>query len=372
MGLKSAMRIAPILKLTPALLILSGSACLHFVIKPYRSFDQYTPPPPPNYSNLKHWAARPERKDRADVVPVPELKDRQNQAWADVFYIHPTTYFNNRSWNARLDDERVNKRTDRGPIRHHGAVFNGAGRIYAPRYRQATLYHALDDTGSGAKARDLAYRDVRAAFIYYDKFLNYGRPIIIASHSQGSRHAVRLVREFFDADAGLRRRLVAAYIVGNPVSKKAFKNIQPCKSPEAVGCFISWNTYFRSGRPVRRGDEYTGALCVNPLTWKTDEQPADYSANRGGVPRGFNRLDKGVSDARCDGGILRISGPLKPGYPTMEGDSYHVMDYNLFFLNVRENVALRVKNWIKVEQIRTEREKRERQRRALRRAHGRQ
>ncbi len=41
-------------------------------------------------------------------------------------------------------------------------------------------------------AFDLAYEDLKTAFENYLKHYNKGRPIIIASHSQGSLHALRL------------------------------------------------------------------------------------------------------------------------------------------------------------------------------------
>jgi hypothetical protein len=39
---------------------------------------------------------------------------------------------------------------------------------------------------------------VKTAFLYYLQHYNNGRPIIIASHSQGATHGKRLLKEFFD------------------------------------------------------------------------------------------------------------------------------------------------------------------------------
>uniref|UniRef100_UPI0013D36B38 DUF3089 domain-containing protein n=3 Tax=Pseudomonadota TaxID=1224 RepID=UPI0013D36B38 len=66
------------------------------------------------------------------------------------------------------------------------------------------------------QALDFAYRDVLAAF---DRFLEEAgnRPIILAGHSQGALHLSRLL---VDRVAGkpLAKRIVAAYVVGWPVS----------------------------------------------------------------------------------------------------------------------------------------------------------
>ena len=63
-------------------------------------------------------------------------------------------------------------------------------------------------------ARLLLDEDVKAAFQYYLEHYNNGRPIIIASHSQGTTHAKRLLKEFFDGTA-LQHQLVAAYLSHN-------------------------------------------------------------------------------------------------------------------------------------------------------------
>ena len=48
------------------------------------------------------------------------------------------------------------------------------------------------------KKIDVAYADVKRAFDYYLENYNNGRPIIIAGHSQGSGHGMRILKEYFD------------------------------------------------------------------------------------------------------------------------------------------------------------------------------
>ena len=43
-------------------------------------------------------------------------------------------------WNGPIDDGALNLRTDDGTILYQASIFNGAGQIYAPRYRQAHLH----------------------------------------------------------------------------------------------------------------------------------------------------------------------------------------------------------------------------------------
>merc|ERR1719421_2833487 len=98
---------------------------------------------------------------------------------------------------------------------------------------------------------DLAYADVKRAFEHYLRhFGGKRRPIILASHSQGTEHAMRLLRDYFnpETNAGkhLLKRLVAAYLPGMPTYKsvwqKHFPYIKICDSPSSLHCVASWNT----------------------------------------------------------------------------------------------------------------------------------
>ncbi|MFI5164386.1 MAG: DUF3089 domain-containing protein, partial [Bacteroidia bacterium] len=216
--------------LTSVILLLSS--CL----TPLQSFEESKVPSPPDYSQSKYWAALPAMKDSADAVPYGSaLKDGQADAKADVFFIYPTIYWAGRHWNANVNNKKLNRRIDKSTIRHQATAFNGSGKIYAPRYRQAILYSFVVTDGDGKKAIDFAYQDVKTAFEYYLKNYNNGRPIIIASHSQGTWHAERLLHDYFEKDSALRRRLVAAYMIGGKVKKNSFKNISPCDSATQTG-----------------------------------------------------------------------------------------------------------------------------------------
>ncbi|MBL0105277.1 MAG: DUF3089 domain-containing protein [Bacteroidetes bacterium] len=126
-------------------------------------------------------------KDSADALPPGEnLVDGQAEAKADVFYIHPTVNFSRKNWNGDVNDAKLNHTVDIYPLRFQASVFNGMCKVYAPRYRQATLYSFIDKSKvNGAKALDLAYTDVVSAFQYYLDHYNQGRPFILASTVRG-------------------------------------------------------------------------------------------------------------------------------------------------------------------------------------------
>ncbi len=326
------------------LLLLAGCAS----VRPAGSFQLKQVPAPPDYAQARYWAALPDKKDMADQLPSRSLHDRQATAKADVFFLHPTTYTGSRgedAWNGPLNDKKLNKKTDKGTIRHQASIFNGAGRVFAPRYRQAHLHaYFASDTATARQAFELAYSDVRAAFQYYLKHHNQGRPIILAAHSQGTSHAAALMREFFDSKS-LQSRLVVAYLVGMPVPNDYFANINACEKPDDTGCFCSWRAWEKAYTPRTFEQEINENKIVvtNPLLWNTSAAYADKSLNKGTLLRRFrNGLRPGIADAQVHHSVLWVNKPQFFFRFLIQFKNYHVADYNLFYANVRENAQLRV------------------------------
>lgn len=319
-------------------------------VRPKTPFDPAKSPPPPDYSRLENWAAHPEKQDPADQTPCPNVKDEQAEAGVDVFFLYPTTYTGDsrdqRNWNAAMEDEKTNKKTDDGSILFQASIFNGAGRVFAPRYRQAHLIVFYGkDKDSAQKALDLAYEDVKAAFQHYLRHWNQGRPFIIASHSQGARHAMFLLRDVVEGKS-LQTDLVAAYLVGWPVRTDFFKNLKPCQSPEETGCYCTWRTWERNFG-LRRAFE-RDIVCTNPLNWTTAERRhAPKSANLGGVVRPFCAIYPQFTDAEVYKGVLLASKPKFPGSLFFTRKNYHVGDLNLYYMNVRENARARARAFLR-------------------------
>jgi hypothetical protein len=332
------------------ILVSASSGCVRMFIAHKTRIPWSVPPPAPDYSRPEAWAALPSKADPADRVPEgSDLRNLQAEARADVFFIHPTSYLRHtgksEGWNADWTDESINAKTDAGSILNQASAFNNTGRIYAPRYRQAYLYtYVTPDTGLKWRVLDTAYADVRRAFEYYLAHYHEGRPIIIASHSQGTTHAIRLVRDFFDGESRLREKLVAAYLVGMDVYDSSFTVIKPCRDAYDNRCFVSWRAFasdFKAGGTYLK--KSAGAVCTNPLTWKTDTVYAPAELNRGGVTGKFSAVVPNLCDARVSEGVLEVNrAGIRDGtYRKMK--NYHVADYNLFYLNIRDNAADRLR-----------------------------
>jgi hypothetical protein len=293
---------------------------------------------------------------------VPDGVQATDHPQAAVFYIAPTTYLGRDHWNAPLTDADANARLKLF-ARSQVSAFNGVAQIWAPRYRQATLGAFLATTDPrSAQAIDFAYRDVARAFDTFLKAVPADLPIILAGHSQGSLHLLRLLHEKV-AGTPLARRIVAIYAVGWPISIEADLpafGFPACATPDQARCILSWQSfaepadprliqaYFNAsqgydGRPRKA----THMLCVNPIRGRAGgEAPA--SANHGTlVPRADLAgadLTPGLVPARCTPeGLLSIGdAPAGFGAYALPGNNYHVYDYALFWANIRDDVARRL------------------------------
>jgi len=305
----------------------------------------------PEYSNLYYWAAHPDKQDYSDSIPA-FLKDEQRDSKADVFFIHPTTFTNdlrNAPMNADINDEALNHETDSKTILYQASVFNGSCRVFAPRYRQAHLKAFLMPQSAASKeAFDLAYADVKKAFQYYMDHWNNGRPVIIASHSQGSLHAIRLLQEFFDGKP-LQKQLVCAYVVGYQIKKGDFKSLKMGDQPTSIGCVLGWRSYQKGTVERLVGLENGNSLCVNPITWTTTEQWAPKELAKGAIGKDFNvLLPHGVAAGIAPGAkVLWVELPEQAVDKLGRMTNYHILDYNLFYMDIRENVKQRIEAYFK-------------------------
>ncbi len=318
-------------------------SCNSSRIPPKHAFADYETAPQPDYAQAICWSCLPEKADFADDTP-PGIASGQDTAKVDVFFIHPTTFMGGLAWNAYVGDQELNAKTDERAVHHQASVFNGACRVYVPRYRQMAFGGFFtEDTLSKIQALDQAYADVKASFQYYLEHFNQGRPIVIAGHSQGSLHGIRLVQELFDGTA-LQSQLVAAYLPGWPIPVETFSSLPVCQTPEATGCVVSWCTWKEGIEPQNLHTFYQDAVVVNPLSWTTDTQLVPKTQHQGFLAGNYKTIRSQAIETQRHEGILWASNPL----PIIGANvkNYHVGDYNLFWIDVRENVNLRVRTYL--------------------------
>ncbi len=182
---------------------------LEALLNPEVPYTVYKPPPAPDYARAGAWDQLPGAAD-ASTEDV------------DVFFLHPTTFDGGADWNGPIGDKGAAQLYSHVVAPNYAAPFAQAGRVFAPRFRQASLYTSLTVFDDAIEAREFAYSDVRAAFDFYLAHMNAGRPFILVGVEQGGVLAARLLREEIAPRIDVRRRLVAAYLIetvaaGQPV-----------------------------------------------------------------------------------------------------------------------------------------------------------
>ena len=334
------------------IIIIVATSCSKGYIKFASQYTFKSSDGKPHYENLDYWAAHPYKHDTSDSIPKPLQKNTFQDSTVDIFFLHPTSYLDKAKpfgWNASVDDSTLNAKTDYSSILYQASVFNQAGRIFAPRYRQANIdaYYptSTEEYTAAVKAFDIAYEDIKLAFEYYLEHYNNGKPIIIASHSQGSTHAKRLLKEFFDGKP-LQNKLVVAYVIGMAVEPDYLKAIKPCANPNQTGCICSWRTYKEDYKPPFVLKENFVSVVTNPLTWDITQPGAPKEKNTGAILKDFNKLIPGVTGASIDGGVLWAEKPHFFGSFLLRTKNYHIADYNFYYLNIRENAMNRVKMFL--------------------------
>ncbi len=322
---------------------------------------------PLDYSDDSNWVALPGLNTFANARPEGEVSIAVVPD-VDVFFVHPTTYLSSDTWNAPLEAADANLRLEKRVLKMQASAYNLAGRIFAPRYRQATFGAFFDEEGDGLQALVYAYTDVLNAFDQFVAERSEGRPFILAGHSQGSLHLLALLQQKV-AGTPLADRMVATYIIGWPVSLEAdlgpMAGIRACADATDTQCVVSYQTFGRGGDTAGIQDYFqsttslagvpragTKMLCTNPLTWTIDGTAAA-AANEGAQTRvpddqALTEPVKGFSGATCDAnGFLVLD--TEPGEAwqefKMSGENYHVYDYHMFYGNIRRNAASRVAAW---------------------------
>jgi len=326
-------------------------------------------PPPgdsgPDYASNTNWLARPGadsslaewRPDQADGTPAatPALTPRD----AATFYVHPTTYLERDRWNAALVPDRTSEVRTQTFVRSQASVFNDVSDVWAPRYRQAAFGAFLLKNEDASQALDLAYRDVLKAFDVFLAAQPADRPLILAGHSQGALHLSRLLADRRDA---LKDRLVAAYVVGWPLSATADLPLMgrtACATPDETGCILSWQSFAEPANPSLVMDSWVGTkaangivrqrrdmVCVNPITG-TNDGVAPAMSNLGTLVPSADYSTATLATAQvgamCDDGLLLVGGTLPSvGGFVLPGNNYHPFDYALFWGSIRADAARRL------------------------------
>lgn len=330
-------------------------------LDPKIPFQIYNPPVSPDYSEADAWALLPGPVRPADP-PV------------DVFFVHPTAYDGGRQWNARIGARAAERFLQDVALPNYAGPFARVGRVFAPRYRQASLYSWSTQREDAREARAFAYTDVRAAFRYWLAHHDTGRPLVIAGVEQGGFLVERLLREEVATNPALRRRLVAAYLIDTVVPRDRYPDTGPipaCARPAQPGCVLAWaeeadaddEAAVRLRRALVWADGGTlvnmrgrQALCVNPMLGAESTIEAPARLNRGAT--NATGLEWGARPAfiarqvtaRCEDGLLRTSTARSASLRRSGSwaDRKKVKPFNLFYLDIEADAQERTAGLLEV------------------------
>jgi len=311
---------------------------------------------PTDYSRPERWLSLPATVDKK----------------VDVFYLYPTAYT-----KAAPSDPIIGPIDDPGMMKGAGVAlqrqawaFRTFATIYAPYYRQADAASraALPQKEQVKIVAGAPTQDGLAAFDYYIRHFNHGRPFILAGHSLGSNVMANLLSQYMKARPGVYKRMIAAYVIGYSITPEYLARnpfLKFAKGPNDTGVIASWNTEastIAGPNPVI----LPGGLVINPITWTRTETEAAARQNRGSImldttTGGTPMLNTGgkilrvmnLADARIDKakGVLICStvNPANPPYFTPGGlpmGVFHIFDYPFYFFDVRANAANRVEHFL--------------------------
>ncbi|MDR0645867.1 MAG: DUF3089 domain-containing protein [Elusimicrobiota bacterium] len=308
---------------------------------------------PSNYSDPDNWLALPKKENLKKKV--------------DIFFIYPTSWRAGGKYPVSDINNQEMRQWAQYYLKFRATAFETSGNIFAPYYRQLDALFA-DETGSMQKAykyfQGVPKTDIIAAFDFYIKNFNNGRPFILAGHSQGSIMIREILFDYMKKNPDVYKRMIAAYAIGIPMLKEDYEknpHVRPALGPDDTGVVISYNTEApvvdAPGNPL----SVPNAILINPISWKTTDESAGKNKNIGSL---FVDKDnkakkiKRLADAKINplrGTIVCSTVEREQWSSAPESRAYfplgvfHENDIPLYYYNLRKNAENRVKQYFKIQ-----------------------
>ena len=327
-------------------------------LDPKIPFQIYRPPAAPDYGKAGSWYLNPAL---AGYYADPRK--------VDVFFVHATSFDGGKAWLGAIDSNSAQEEVQRVQLPNYAGPFAIIGNVYAPKYRQASLFTQLTLREDATEARAFAYGDVERAFRDFLRTRRGGRGFVLVGVEQGGLLTERLLRDIVARDPALKSQLVAAYLLETLVPEGLYKGsgapFPVCENRRQTGCVLSYVS-IDGGRPdkalqVLQKSVYwqpnsdlapvgsQKALCVNPLTGgettdTIDARHAMGATNATGLEWGIEPavIARKVS-AHCLSGLLFVDKPKSASFN--DGGTWEeqrkVNSYNLFYGDLEADVQAR-------------------------------
>lgn len=189
-----------------------------------------------------------DRTDARTGKKTPAVRVADADKPIDCFYVYPTVT----DTPGLIAPQHPVPATE-SIARFQAAPFNSQCRMFAPSYRQMTLWGLTPAMmASWAGNRDLpaiSYGDVLRAWKTYLRTENNGRGVVLIGHSQGTMMLRKLIREEIDPKPEVRKRFVGGVLLGGNVTTARgkttggdFRHIPVCTKPDQAGCVTAYST----------------------------------------------------------------------------------------------------------------------------------
>ena len=303
------------------------------------------------------------RQEKSDdgIIPAEPRYSETNQWYitdrqypADIFYIISTEI-----GDTMMPDSSVYHLADtyadwaRVPMYSEmlgvDTLLSGPLNFYSPYYRQCSLNSFMDDSALEDRFA-IAVQDVKNAFQYYLKNMNYGRPFVLVGFSQGAMIMKELLKEM---DNVTYHQMIAAYAIGTNITNEELEQCQkiiPASGATDTGVTICYNSV-RDVNAVVHGLGDNNKVAINPVSWKVDEEPAVLITE----PSPLLPIDKQKKDTmtvRLDlaSNLLLVDGYSATDYilPLIGNEgNYHSREIWLYRDYLRENIGIRTALFLK-------------------------
>ena len=284
-------------------------------------------PPAPIYSDSTQWFIC-DRGAEADLFYIISTETGDHLIRTDTSHFADT-----------YDDYQ------RGRMRHEmhavDSFYSGRLNYFSPYYRQVSMESWATEEMALSRL-PLALSDCRRSWNYYLKYLNQGRPFILAGFSQGAHALMDIMKRMPDSVA---KRMVAAYVIGYKVTAEdtaACHHLRPAMGVTDTGVTICFNSVksIAAEIPVVSGGT---VFCINPINWRTDTVSAPFVL--------YGRKKNDTLSARLDpeSRLLLIDGYQndKPMPVIGKPGNYHHLELKFFYPYIRKNMADRVAAFLK-------------------------
>lgn len=305
---------------------------------------------PSDYADNNNWMLLPKQNDK----PV------------DIFYLYPT------SWSVKDSSEypvcsidlKKMRKTAKSNAEKQASAFETVGNIYAPYYRQLAVAFILNrpaedraDYFGGVPAADAI-----AAFDYYIRHYNNGRPFILAGHSQGAALIKEILFTYMKENPDVYSRMAAAYVIGYSVTEQEMTDhpwLKFAEGAEDTGVIISYNTE----SPELSGTNtilLPGSIAINPISWTRTATPAPADRNPGSYIKvnGEMTLVKKLADATVNPrrGTVICSSVSPAEFKSKNAaffpaGVYHSFDIAFYYMSLRQNAQLRTDAFLQKNEV---------------------